>query len=70
MAFGILVISLTIIKPFTMSNITYLFATIFFLGWAAGYFIFNVGSSIHLVLVFALLLFLLRIVSGKKPVEE
>ncbi len=47
----------------------YVFATIFLIAWAVGFFAFNIGSSIHLVLVFALILFLLRIVEGKRSIE-
>jgi hypothetical protein len=70
MAFEILLMTLINFKSYFMSNITYIFATIFLLAWAAGFFIFGVGSSIHLVLVFALMLFLLRIVAGKSVTED
>ncbi|MEO7523655.1 MAG: lmo0937 family membrane protein [Ferruginibacter sp.] len=49
-----------------MGNITYLFAALFLIAWAVGFFVFGLGSSVHLVLVFALLLVLLRVAAGKK----
>ena len=49
-----------------MSNLTYVFAVIFLIGWAIGFFALHLGSSIHLVLVFALMLLVLRIAQGKK----
>ena len=49
-----------------MSNVTYVFAVIFLIGWAIGFFALHLGSSVHLVLVFALMLLILRVVQGKK----
>ncbi|MFT3909202.1 MAG: DUF5670 family protein [Ferruginibacter sp.] len=54
-----------------MGNITYLFAALFITAWALGFFVFGLGSSVHLVLVFGLLLVVLRIAGGKKePTTE
>ncbi|MEO8768453.1 MAG: lmo0937 family membrane protein [Ferruginibacter sp.] len=49
-----------------MRNITYLVASVLILGWAIGFFALHLGSSVHLVLVFALMLLVLRVVQGKK----
>lgn len=49
-----------------MSNLTYVIAVICVIGWAIGFFAYHIGSSIHLVLVFALMLVVLRMVQGKK----
>lgn len=53
-----------------MSNLTYFFATLFLIAWAVGFFVFHIDSSIHLVLVFSLLLFFLRIISGKRMLQQ
>ncbi|MBS1741816.1 MAG: lmo0937 family membrane protein [Bacteroidetes bacterium] len=52
-----------------MSNITYLFAALFIIGWAVGFFVLGLGSYVHMILVFALVLLLARIVSGKHSTE-
>jgi len=53
-----------------MGNITYVFAALFITAWALGFFVFGLGGSVHLVLVFALLLLVLRVAGGKKEQSE
>jgi Family of unknown function (DUF5670) len=35
--------------------------------WALGYFAFNVGSVIHILLVIAIVVVLIRVIQGRKP---
>ena len=35
--------------------------------WALGYFAFNVGSLIHILLVIAIIVVLLRVIQGRRP---
>lgn len=52
-----------------MGNLLYLVALILIIGWAIGYFAFNVGGIIHILLVIALISILLRIISGEKIIK-
>jgi hypothetical protein len=36
--------------------------------WALGYFAFNVGSLIHILLVIAIIVVLLRVIQGRRPI--
>ncbi|MEO5647349.1 MAG: lmo0937 family membrane protein [Chitinophagaceae bacterium] len=51
-----------------MGNILYLIAVILLILWAIGYFGFSVGYVIHILLIFAIIAVLLRIIQGKSPV--
>ncbi|MBL0357894.1 MAG: lmo0937 family membrane protein [Chitinophagaceae bacterium] len=51
-----------------MGNLLYLVAVILILGWAVGFFGYQAGSVIHLLLVVAIVVILLRIIQGKRPV--
>ncbi len=53
-----------------MSNLTYVFAVLLLIGWALGYFVFHLSSSVHVVLAYSLLLFLLRAINGKRIPQE
>jgi Family of unknown function (DUF5670) len=46
----------------------YLVAIILIIGWFLGFFIFSVGSLIHILLVLAIIAILLRIIQGRNPV--
>jgi hypothetical protein len=41
---------------------------ILLIGWALGFFAFNVGSLIHLLLVIAVIVFIINLVSGRRAV--
>ena len=43
-------------------------AIILLILWALGAFAFNVGSLIHLLLVIAIVVVLVRVIQGRKPV--
>jgi hypothetical protein len=51
-----------------MGNLLYVLVVILVIGWAIGFFAFNTGGIIHLLLVIAVIVLLLRIISGKKLV--
>jgi hypothetical protein len=42
-------------------------AAILLILWALGFFAFNVGSLIHILLAVALVVVLLRVIQGRKP---
>lgn len=47
-----------------MSSLLYLIAIILVIAWAVGFFGFNAGSLIHILLVIAVIAVLLRIIRG------
>ena len=49
-----------------MGNILYVIAVILVIGWLLGYFAFHAGAIIHVLLIIALVVVLLRIISGRK----
>jgi hypothetical protein len=48
-----------------MQNLLYLLAVVLVILWVFGYFVFNTGSLIHILLVIAVVAILLRIIKGK-----
>lgn len=48
-----------------MSSLLYLIAFILLIGWILGFFVFNVGSLIHILLVVAIIAILFRLISGR-----
>ncbi|VXC06562.1 conserved hypothetical protein [Flavobacterium sp. 9AF] len=49
-----------------MSNLLYLVAVILIIGWALGFFVYSVGSLIHILLVIAVIAIIVRIIQGKR----
>lgn len=49
-----------------MRNIIYALALVLVLLWALGYFVYNSGSTIHLLLVLALIAIILKQINGKE----
>jgi len=49
-----------------MGNLLYLIAVILILGWAIGFFVYNIGSIIHVLLVIAIIAIILRVIQGNK----
>ena len=47
-----------------MSDLLYIIAIILIIGWLLGAFVFSLGSLIHLLLVFAVIAILLRLIRG------
>jgi hypothetical protein len=50
-----------------MSNILYLVAIILIILWATGYYAYNLGGVIHILLVIAIIAILLRVIRGRNP---
>jgi hypothetical protein len=49
-----------------MGNLLYIIAVILIIGWLLGVFAFNVGGIIHVLLVIAIIVILIRIIQGRK----
>ena len=49
-----------------MNNILYIVAVILIIGWLLGFFAFNAGGIIHVLLVIAVILIILKLIQGKK----
>ena len=49
-----------------MGNILYIIAVVMIIFWAIGFFAFSLGAIIHVLLVFAVISILVRIISGNK----
>jgi hypothetical protein len=49
-----------------MGNLLYIIAVILIIGWLLGVFAFNVGGIIHVLLVIAVIVILIRIIQGRK----
>jgi len=47
-----------------MGNLLYAIAVILIIIWALGFFAYNVGSVIHILLVIAIVVVLLRVIRG------
>lgn len=51
-----------------MSNLLYVIAVILIIGWLIGFFVLNAGGVIHVLLVIAAIVILLRIIQGRKVI--
>lgn len=51
-----------------MGNLLYVVAVILVIGWLIGFFGYNAGGIIHILLVIAVVVLLLKIIQGKKIV--
>ena len=49
-----------------MGNILYIIAVVLIIFWAVGFFAYSAGAIIHILLVFAVISILLRVISGNK----
>lgn len=49
-----------------MSSLLYFIAILLVIGWALGFFAFHAGGLIHLLLVFALVAVLFRLIQGRR----
>ncbi|MBK9636410.1 MAG: lmo0937 family membrane protein [Bacteroidetes bacterium] len=52
-----------------MGNLLYAIAVILLIAWAIGFFAFNIGAIIHLLLLIAAISILLNIIRGNNPVK-
>lgn len=48
-----------------MSSLLYIIAVILVIGWLLGFFYFDLGSLIHILLVFALIAIIFRLIQGR-----
>ncbi|HUH73815.1 MAG TPA: lmo0937 family membrane protein [Chitinophagales bacterium] len=51
-----------------MGSLLYIIAVILIIGWAIGFFAYSAGSIIHILLVIAIIVILLRVIQGRKPI--
>jgi len=51
-----------------MGNLLYIVAVILIIGWLLGLFAFHAGSIIHVLLVIAIIVILIRVIQGRKPI--
>ncbi|MDN3657064.1 lmo0937 family membrane protein [Ferruginibacter paludis] len=49
-----------------MGNLLYIIAVILIIAWLLGFFAFHVGGIIHILLVIAIIVILLRVIQGRK----
>jgi hypothetical protein len=47
-----------------MGNLLYIIAVILIIGWAVGFFAYNAGGIIHILLIIAIVAVLLRLIRG------
>jgi len=52
-----------------MTSLLYIIAVILIIGWAIGVFAYSATGIIHVLLVIAVVAILLRLISGRKPIE-
>jgi hypothetical protein len=52
-----------------MNNLLYIIAVLLVIFWALGFFVYNTGGLIHILLVIAVVAILLRIISGKSVIK-
>jgi hypothetical protein len=48
-----------------MSELLYIVAVIMLIGWLLGFFVFSMGAFIHVLLVFAVIAILFRLIRGR-----
>ena len=48
-----------------MRNLLYIVAVILIIGWAVGFFAFQVGWVIHILLVIAIIVIVVKLIQGK-----
>lgn len=48
-----------------MGNLLYVIAVIFVIAWALGFFVYSLGSVVHILLVIAVIAILLRLIRGE-----
>jgi hypothetical protein len=52
-----------------MNNILYIIAVVLIILWAVGYYGFNAGQLIHMLVVIALIVILLRVIGGNRLIK-
>jgi predicted ferric reductase len=51
-----------------MGSLLYIIAVVLIILWALGFFAYNAGGIIHILLVIAVVAILLRVIQGRKPI--
>lgn len=51
-----------------MGNLLYIIAVILIIGWLIGFVGYNAGGLIHVLLVIAVIVVLLRVIQGRRPI--
>jgi len=51
-----------------MGNLLYIIAVILVIGWLVGFVGYNAGGLIHVLLVIALIVVILRVIQGRRPI--
>lgn len=51
-----------------MNSLLYIVAVILIIGWALGFFLYDASGLIHILLVIAIIVVLLRVIQGKRIV--
>jgi hypothetical protein len=51
-----------------MGNLLYIIAVLLVIGWLIGFVGYGTGGIIHILLVIAIVIVLLRVIQGKRPV--
>lgn len=51
-----------------MGNLLYIIAVILVIGWLIGFIGYGAGGIVHILLVIAIVVVLLRIIQGRKPI--
>jgi hypothetical protein len=49
-----------------MGNLLYIIAVILIIAWLIGFFAYNVGGIIHILLIIAIVAILVRVIQGKR----
>ena len=53
----------------TVDNLLYIVAVVLIFSWALGFFAFKVGSIIHVLLVIAIIVIMLKVIKGNNIVK-
>jgi len=51
-----------------MGNLLYIVAVVLIIGWALGFFYFNAGGIIHVLLVIAIIAIIFRLIRGRRVI--
>lgn len=51
-----------------MGNLLYLVAVVLVIAWLIGFLGYNAGGLIHILLVIAIIVVLLRVIQGRRPI--
>jgi Family of unknown function (DUF5670) len=52
-----------------MGNLLYIIAVVLIIFWLLGFFVYSAGAIIHILLVFAVVAILVRVIKGEKPIN-